>query len=102
MEVLDLIYHLFFFTTNSLECQHTTLQYFQPLALQTLALAAEATLYALSEYNSGKKATVMFSQDEYQGTFCTFPERNFSPEATALTTNTLVGRLICPPAAQLC
>jgi len=32
MEVLDLIYHQFFFTANSLGCQPTSLQYFQPLA----------------------------------------------------------------------
>jgi len=69
MEVLDLIYHQFFFTANSLGRQPTTSQYFQPLAPQTLALVAAAIHCALSEYASGKKATVMFSQDEYQGTF---------------------------------
>jgi hypothetical protein len=69
MEVLDLIYHQFFFTANSLGRQPTTSQYFQPLAPQTLALAAAAIHFMLSEYASGKKATVMFSQDEYRGTF---------------------------------
>jgi len=69
MEVLDLIYLQFFFTANSLGRQPTTSQYFQPLAPQTLALAAAAIHCALSEYASGKKATVMFSQDEYRGTF---------------------------------
>jgi hypothetical protein len=69
MEVLDLIYHQFFFTANSLGCQPTTSQYFQPLVPQTLALVAAAIHCALSEYASGKKATVMFSQDEYRGTF---------------------------------
>jgi hypothetical protein len=69
MEVLDLIYHQFFFTANSLGRQPTTSQYFQPLAPQTLALVAAAIQCALSEYPSGKKATVMFSQDEYRGTF---------------------------------
>ena len=69
MEVLDLIYHQFFFTANSLGRQPTTSQYFQPLAPQTLALVAAAIHCALSEYASGKKATVMFSQDEYRGTF---------------------------------
>jgi len=32
MEVLDLIYHQFFFTANSLGRQPTTSQFFQPLA----------------------------------------------------------------------
>jgi len=60
MEVLDLIYHQFFFTANRLGRQPTTSQYFQPLAPQTLALAAAAIHCALSEYASRKKATVMF------------------------------------------
>jgi len=68
MEELDLIYHQFFFTADSLGRQPTTLHYFQPLAPQTLALAAAAIHCALSEYTSGMKATVMFSQDEYRGT----------------------------------
>ena len=70
MEVLDLIYHQFFFTANSLGQQPTTSQFFQPLTLQTLALVAAAIHCALSEYATGKKATVMFSQDEYGGKFC--------------------------------
>jgi len=82
MEVLDLIYHQLFFTANSLGCQPTTSQYFQPLALQTLALAATAIHFALSEYTSGKKATVMFSQDEYRGTFGPSPVIKFTLEAT--------------------
>jgi len=82
MEVLDLIYHQFFFTANSLGRQPTTAQYFQPLATQTLALAAAAIHCALSEYTSGKKATVMFSQDEYRGTFGPSPVINFTLEAT--------------------
>jgi len=49
MEVLDLIYHQFFFTTNSLGRQPTTSLYFQPLAPQTLELAAAAIHCALSE-----------------------------------------------------
>jgi len=100
MEVLNHIYHQFFFTANSLGRQPTTSQYFQPLTLQTLALAAAAIHRALSEYASGKKATVMFSQDEYRGTFCPSPVINFTPEATALINHTLVGRLL-PPAVQL-
>jgi len=32
MKVLDLIYHQFPFTANSLGCQPTTSQYFHPLA----------------------------------------------------------------------
>jgi len=68
--VLDLIYHQSFFTANSLGRQPTTSQFFQPLTPQTLALLAVAIHCALSEYATGKKVTVMFSQDEYQGKFC--------------------------------
>jgi len=100
MEVLELIYHQFFFTENSLVCQPTTSQYFQPLTPQTLALTAAAIHCVLSQSASGKKATVMFSQDEYQGTFCPSPVINFTPEATALINHTLVGRLI-PTSLQL-
>jgi len=82
MEVLHLVYHQLFFTANCLGCQPTTSQYFQPLAPQTLALAAAAIHCALSEYASGKKATVMFSQDEYRGTFGPSPVINFPLEAT--------------------
>jgi len=82
MEVLDFIYAQFLFTTNSLERQPTTLQYFQPPAPLTLALAATAIHCVLSEYASGKKATVMFSQNEYQATFGPSPMINFTLEAT--------------------
>jgi hypothetical protein len=48
MEVLDLIYHQFFFTTNILGLQPTTSQFFQPLTPQILALVAAAIHCALS------------------------------------------------------
>jgi hypothetical protein len=82
MEVHNLIYHQFFFSTNSLGRQPTTSQYSQPLAPQTLALAAATIHCALSEYASGKKATVMFSQYEDRGTFGTSPVINSTLEAT--------------------
>jgi hypothetical protein len=82
MEVLDLIYHQLFFTTNSLWRQSTTSHNFQPLAPQTLAPAAAAIHFVLSEYASGKKAMVMFSQDEYRGTFGLSPVINFTLETT--------------------
>jgi hypothetical protein len=63
MEVFDLIYHQFFFIANGLGRQPLTAQYFQPLTPQTLALAAAAIYCALCQYASGKKATVMYSQD---------------------------------------
>jgi hypothetical protein len=53
MEVLDLIYHQFFLSANRVGRQPTTSQYFQPLAPQTLALAATSIYCALSEYVSG-------------------------------------------------
>jgi hypothetical protein len=65
MEVVDLIYHQFFITTNSLGQQLTTLQFFQRLTLQILALVAAAFHCALSKYSPGENVTVMFSQDEY-------------------------------------
>jgi len=70
MDVLDLIYHQFFFTANSLGRQPTTSQLFQPLTPQTLALLAAAINCVLSEYATGKRVTVMFCQDEYCGKFC--------------------------------
>jgi len=47
-----------------------TSQFFQPVTPQTLALVAAAIHCPLSEYATGKKITVMFSQDEYRGKFC--------------------------------
>jgi len=85
MQVLDLINHQFLFTTNSLGCQPMTSQYFKPLVPHTLALAAAANHCALSEYASGKTTAVLFSQDEYQGTFCPFPVINITTEAAAVT-----------------
>jgi len=70
MEVLDSIYLQFLLNANSLGRLPTTLQLFQPVALQTLALVAAAIHCALSEYATGRKITVMFSQDEYRGKFC--------------------------------
>jgi len=100
MEVLDFIYHQFFFTANSLGRQPTTLQYCQPLAPQPLALAAAAIHCALSEYTSGKKVTVMFSQDEYRGTFGPSPVINFTLEAT--TQSYISGRTTPPPPPLRC
>jgi hypothetical protein len=70
MEVLDLICHQFFFTTNGLGWPLITLHFFHPLTLQTLVLSATAIDCTLCEYATGKKVTVMFSWDEYRGTFC--------------------------------
>jgi len=72
MEVLDVIYHQFFITANSLGRQLTTSQFFQLLTLLTLAYVAAAIHCALPQYSTGKKVTVMFSQDEYQGKFYPF------------------------------
>jgi len=65
LKVLDLIYHQFFFTTNSLGQQPTTSQFFQPLTPQTLAHVAAAIQCPPTEYATGKEVTVMFSQDKY-------------------------------------
>jgi len=82
MEVLDLIYQQFFLSANSLGHQPTTSQYFQPLASQTLALAAAAIHCALSDYASAKTAKVLFFQDNYRGTLGPSPVINFTLEAT--------------------
>jgi len=70
MEVFDLLYDQYFFTANSLGRQPTISQLFQPLTWQTLALVFTAIHGALSEYTTGKKVTVMFSEDKYRGKFC--------------------------------
>ena len=100
MEVLDLIYHQFFFIANSLGRQPTTSQFFQPLTPQTLALVAAAIHCTLSEYATGMKVTVMFSQDEYRGKFCPSMVTDcISAEAIALIKFKLhmVGLLHTPP-----
>jgi len=60
MDVLDLIYHQFLLTANTLGRQLTTSQFIQPLSPQTLAHVAAAIHCELSEYATGKKVTVMF------------------------------------------
>jgi hypothetical protein len=82
MEVLDRIYHQLFFTANISRCQPTTSPYLQPLAPQTLALAATAVYCALSEYTRVKKTMGKFSQDEYRATIGRSPEIDFAIEAT--------------------
>jgi len=57
-------------------------------------LATAAIYCVLSEYATGEKATVIFSQDRYQSTFCPSPVINFNPESTALRNLTLGRRLI--------
>jgi len=90
------MYHPYSFTTNPLGCQSTSSQYFHPFALQSFDLAAAAIHCTLAEYASGKQATVMFSQAEYQGTCCPSPVINFTLEAIALKNHTLVGCLTPP------
>jgi hypothetical protein len=98
MEVLDLIHHQFFFTAQSWGQQPTKSQFFQPLALQTLALVAAAIHCALFEYATGMQVTVKFSQDEYGGKFCPSPVMYcITAEATALINYTWWGCLISPP-----
>jgi len=61
MDVLDVIYHQFFYTANSLGHKPTTFHYFKLVTLPTLALAAAAIHCSVSEYASAKKAPVRFS-----------------------------------------
>jgi len=98
MELLDLIYDQFFFTANSLGRQLTASQFFQPLTPQMLALVAAAIHCALSEYTTGKKVTVMFSHDEYQGKFCPSMVIDcITAKAIALINYTRWGCFIPPP-----
>jgi len=96
IEVLDSIFPESFFSTKSWGRLPTTSQYFQPLALQTFDLAAAVDHCVLSEYASGKKPTVTFSPDEYQGTFCPSPVKDFTLEATACINHPVVGCIIPP------
>jgi len=98
MEVLDLIYHQFVFTANSLGWQPTTSLCFQPLTPQTLALLAATIHCALSEYATGKKVAVMFSQDEYWGKFCPSTVMDcITAETTALINKTWLAASYAPP-----
>jgi len=96
MGVLDLIYHHFFFTAICLGYEPTTSQHFQLLTPQIIALAETTIPCTLSEYPSRKTTIIMFSQDEYQGIFCSSPGINITPEATALINYRLVSRFIPP------
>ena len=97
MEVLNLIYHQFFFTTISWGNQPTANQYFEPLSRQTLVLTAAAIHWMLSEYATGKKSTAMIFQEEYQGTLSPSPVFNITLEATAFINHTPMGRILPPP-----
>jgi len=98
MEVLDLFYHQYFFAANSLGLKPTTSQFFQPPIPQSLALVAAAIHWVLSEYATGKKVTVMLSQDEYQGKFCPSTVIDCTTwEAIALINYTWWGCFIPPP-----
>ena len=99
MEVLDLIYHKFFSTADSLGRQPTTSQFFHPLSPQTLALVAAGIRCALSEYATGKDVMVMFSQDEYGGLFCPSTVKRLYYCRSHRTTHQfhMVGCFIPPP-----
>jgi len=78
--------------------QPTTSQLFQPLSLQTLVLVAIAIHCALSEDATGKKVTVMFSQDEYWGKFAHPHSYDCIPAAaTALLINSTWWAASYPP-----
>jgi len=59
-------------------------------------LAATAIHSGFSEYATGKKVTFMFSQDEYQGEFCTFQVIYFAVEDMTLINHTLFSALYFP------
>lgn len=85
MEMLDLIFHHFFFYANNLGRQPTTSQCFQFLTRQMLVLVAAAICCAQSEYATRKIVTFMFSQDQYRGIICHSTVRDcITAEGTAL------------------
>lgn len=90
MDILDSTYNQFFFIPNSLGCQLTTSQFFQPCTCHTLAPVGTAIHRALCEYATGNMAMVMFSREEYQGTCCPSPVIHFTQEAAVLIIPTLV------------
>jgi len=98
MEVLVLICPECFFTANSLGRQPTTLQFFEPLTPQPLALVPAAIHCALCEYATGQKVTVTISQDEYRGKFClSIVTECITAEAIAHITITPGGVASYPP-----
>jgi hypothetical protein len=98
LEVVDLIYYHMFFTASSLGRQPTSLQFFPLLTLQQFTLVPTAIHCALSEYATGKKVTVMFSQDEYRGKFCPSTVIDcITAEAIALINQPWCGCFIPPP-----
>jgi len=97
IDVLDVIYHQFFFTANILEWQSTTSQFFQPLAPQTVACVAVAIHSMLSQYATGKQDMVRISHDMNQVQFSHSTVIDFTAaEVTVLSNDTLVGCLIPP------
>ena len=71
-EILDLIYHIFFFTVNSLGWLPYRAKYFDPASPWTLAIAAAAIHFALSDYEHGTKVTTNFAQEDYRCNFYLF------------------------------
>lgn len=59
--------HQFFFTSNYLRYQSMTSQLVYRLTLQTDTQAASTIHCVLSEYATGKKVSVLCSEDKYQG-----------------------------------
>jgi hypothetical protein len=50
IEVIDSVYHQFFFLANIMGCQSMTSLYFPPVTLQTLIVAAAAVHGTTSDY----------------------------------------------------
>jgi len=96
MDTLDVIDHQLFFTASSFWRQPTISQNWEPLASQTLPLAATVIHSMLSELSSIMNATVKYSQEEYRHTFCASPVILFTLDATTFINHTLVAHFITP------
>jgi exosortase/archaeosortase len=92
-----------FCTANSLGWYPITSQFFYPVAPLTLALVAAAIHCTLLEYSTWNKITVIYSQDEYRGKFCTSTViyHCISTEAMALVNCPSLGSLIPPMVRRL-
>lgn len=70
LEVLDSIYHQFFFAANFLGCQAIPSHCFEPIAPQTSKQVDTATFCILSEVATQKKDNIMLFHNQLRCAFC--------------------------------
>jgi hypothetical protein len=87
-DILDLIYHIFFFTVNTSGQVPHTAKYFDLVSPWTLAIAAAAIHCALSDYEHGTKVITNITQDDYQSNYYLF-------HIHFICTDPIWARLVC-------